>query len=71
MVCAMAAALLSACEKNASDGEVSNMEKTQEVRLSFTPYDVSPMTRAATSISNYCTRLDVWISDGTTTTAVI
>lgn len=70
MVCAFAVALLSACEKNASDGEVSNIENTQEVRLSFTLYDVSPMTRAATSISNYCTHLDVWISDGTTTTAV-
>ena len=72
MVCALAVLglVMTACEKNASDGEVSNMEKTQEVRLSFSPYDVSPMTRAATSISNYCTRLDVWISDGTTTTAV-
>ena len=72
MFCALAVLglVMTACEKNASDGEVSNMEKTQEVRLSFTPYDVSPMTRAATSISNYCTRLDAWISDGTTTTAV-
>ena len=72
MVCALAVLglVMTACEKNASDGEVSNMEKTQEVRLSFTPYNVSPMTRAATSISNYCTRLDVWISDGTTTTDI-
>lgn len=29
--------------------------------ISFTPYEQSPMTKAATSISDYCTALDVWI----------
>lgn len=40
------------------------------VTLTFTPYDIAPITRAATSISNYCTRLDLWLSDGTTTQSI-
>lgn len=40
------------------------------VTISFAPpYDIRPMgTRAATSIADVCTRLDVWITDGETTT---
>ena len=60
MFCALAAALLSACEKDAQSGEVYNKET---VTLTFSPYTIAPMTRAATSIADYCTHLDVWISD--------
>ena len=39
-----------------------------DVALTFSPYDVSPMTRTATSIATLVTHLDVWITDGTTVT---
>ena len=64
MVCALAVGLvLTACEKNPSTDEVINPAKTQTVTLNFSPYEMRPMTRAATSIADVCTRLDVWITD--------
>lgn len=57
----VAVAALTACT-NDSAGEVMN-DKTAEVRMTFSPYDVEPMTRAA--VADYATRLDVWIYDGT------
>lgn len=62
MFCALAVLglVMTACDKNASDGEVNNHET---VTLTFSPYTIAPMTRAATSIADYCTHLDVWISD--------
>ena len=67
---ALAAMVLTACSQDESesvfnDGTVLNQK---EVTLTFSPYEVSAMTRTATSISNYCTHLDVWITDGVTTT---
>ena len=64
MFFAAIAAVLCACTNDAS--EVMDDVETEQVTLTFSPYDVSPMTRTATSISNYCTHLDVWITDGTT-----
>lgn len=58
----VAVAALTACT-NDSAGEVMN-DKTAEVRMTFSPYDVEPMTRAA--VADYATRLDVWIYDGGT-----
>ena len=46
-------------------------EETELVTLTFSPYEQSAMartTRAATSIASVVNHLDVWITDGTTTT---
>ena len=64
MFCALAVLglVMTACEKSSTDDQVSNSQ-TQEVLLTFSPYSVTPMTRAATSIADICTHLDVWITD--------
>lgn len=58
----VAIAALTACT-NDDAGEVMNNETT-EVRMTFSPYEVEPMTRAA--VADYATRLDVWIYEGDT-----
>jgi hypothetical protein len=55
-------AALTACTNDGA-GEVMN-DETAEVRMTFSPYEVEPMTRAA--VADYATRLDVWIYDGDT-----
>ena len=51
-----------------SNEETSTAPEPTDVVITFTPYDVSPMTRTATSIATLVTHLDVWITDGTTVT---
>lgn len=58
----VAVAALTACT-NGGAGEVLNNE-TAEVQMTFSPYDVEPMTRAA--VADYTTRLDVWLYEGDT-----
>lgn len=58
----VAVAMLTACTNDGA-GEVMNHE-TAEVRMTFSPYDVEPMMRAA--VADYATRLDVWIYEGDT-----
>ena len=58
----VAVAALTACTNDGAS-EVTNNE-TAEVRMTFAPYEVEPMTRAA--VADYATRLDVWIYDGDT-----
>ena len=58
----VAIAALTACTNDGA-GEVMN-DETAEVRMTFSPYEVEPMTRAA--VADYATRLDVWIYDGDT-----
>ena len=67
----VALAMLTACTNDGA-GEVLNNE-TAEVRMTFAPYDVVPMTRAddadgftRAAVADYATRLDVWIYDGDT-----
>lgn len=67
----VAMAALTACTNDGA-GEVMNHE-TAEVRMTFSPYDVELMTRAAdadgftrAAVADYATRLDVWIYDGDT-----
>ena len=62
-----AAAMLAACSSDKQEEPVVKPEPTQ-VTLTFSPYDVSPITRATTSIATVVTHLDVWLTDGTTTT---
>ena len=58
----VAIAALTACTNDGA-GEVMNYE-TADVKMTFAPYEVEPMTRAA--VADYATRLDVWIYDGET-----
>ena len=58
----VAMAALTACTNDGA-GEVMNHE-TAEVRMTFSPYEVEPMMRAA--VGDYATRLDVWIYEGDT-----
>ena len=69
--CVMMAAMAAMCVACSSDnGEepVMNQGEKAEVTLTFSPYEMSAMTRAATSVASVVTHLDVWITDGTTTT---
>ena len=59
----LTAIVLAACS---SDEELKNESTT--VTINFSPYNVEAMTRAAVSIADVVARLDVWITDGTTTT---
>ena len=52
---------LAAC--SSVDDELS--EKKELVTLMFSPYEVTAITKAETSIATFCTHLDVWITDGT------
>ena len=64
---AMAVCLMTACSSNNGEESVfsgSPVENETKVTLTFTPYDVSAMTRAAVSVADYCTHLDVWIMNG-------
>ena len=58
----VAMAMLTACTNDGA-GEVLNNE-IAEVRMTFSPYEMEPMTRAA--VADYATRLDVWLYDGGT-----
>ena len=71
----VAMAMLMACT-NDSAGEVMN-DETAEVRMTFAPYEVEPMTRensaggltrtdgvTRAAVADYATRLDVWLYEG-------
>lgn len=73
----VAVAMLTACTNDGA-GEVINHE-TADVRMTFSPYDVEPMTRANSAsgltrtdgvtraaVADYATRLDVWLYEGST-----
>lgn len=51
----------------ASDAVQPVESPTGRVTLSFSPYDLEPLSRATSPISAYCSRLDVWIDDGNVT----
>ena len=40
------------------------VDEPTEVTLTFSPYDIEPMTRTAASIAGVVTKLDVWIYEG-------
>ena len=62
----MATRLMAGCYYDREEMNEVGDEESVEVTLTFMPYEMEAMTRTATSIDDYCTRLDVWISDGTT-----
>ena len=59
---------LTACEKSSEEcvANGSAVDNQAEVVLTFSPYEQTAMTRAATSVASVVTHLDVWITDGTT-----
>ena len=67
VIALLAAMCLTACEKSNEVCESNGTNET-DVVLTFSPYEMAAMTRAATSIAGIVTHLDVWITDGTTTT---
>ena len=70
---ACAVALLTACEKASEENVVngSTAENQTEVTLSFSPYEQTAITRAATSVATVVTHLDVWIYEsGTEVTSI-
>ena len=60
VIVAVAALLLTACAE--SNDSVRN--ETTQVTVNFAPYGIEQMTRAAVSIADYCTKLDIWIYEG-------
>ena len=70
VIALLAAMVLTACEKSSEECVANGpaVDNQAEVVLTFSPYEMAAMTRAATSIASVVTHLDVWITDGTTTT---
>lgn len=72
-IAAIVAALsLTSCEKEMlNQNKTDKQEEFVKVTMTFTPYEQQSMgtTRTVTSISEYCTRLDIWLSDGENITA--
>ena len=73
-----AAVMTTACSNDSDDltsgddftaGDGSAVAKT-EVTLMFSPYTMEAMTRTATSIASVVTHLDVWLVEGSNTTAI-
>lgn len=73
-----AAVMTTACSNDSDDltsgddftaGDGSAVAKT-EVTLTFSPYTMEAMTRTATSIASVVTHLDVWLVEGSNTTAI-
>jgi hypothetical protein len=55
-----AAMVLTACSSDNME-EVEVMSEPTDVQMTFSPYEMSAMTRAAVSIADVLTKLDVWI----------
>ena len=65
-----AVALLCACSQN--DEQKETVNETETVTIEFPQFKttIEPMTRTNTDVSTLVTHIDVWFTDGTTTTAV-
>ena len=59
--------LLASCS---SENEEVRMNNEESVTIRFSPYEMEAMTRSTTSIADYVTHLDLWLSDGSQTTEV-
>lgn len=62
------AAMAAVCVGCSSEKDEQHISEPTNVTLTFSPYEVTAMTRTATSIATLVTHLDVWITDGTTVT---
>lgn len=56
------------CVGCSSEKDEQHVSEPANVTITFSPYEVTAMTRTATSIAALVTHLDVWITDGTTVT---
>ena len=66
VIALLAAMCLTACEKS-SEERVANgsaVDNQAEVVLTFSPYEMAAMTRAATSVASVVNHLDVWLVSG-------
>ena len=73
VIALLAAMVLTACEKSSEEcvANGSAVDNQAEVTLTFSPYEMGAMTRAATSVATVVTRLDVWLYEsGAEVTAV-
>ena len=68
VIALLAAMVLTACENSSEECVVngSAVDNQADVVLTFSPYEMEAMTRAATSVATVVTHLDVWITDGST-----
>ena len=60
----LAAAMAAMCVSCSSEGDERRVSEPTDVVLTFSPYDVSPMTRTAVSIADVVTHLNVWLVNG-------
>ena len=58
------AAMAAMCVGCSSESDERRVSKPTDVVLTFSPYDVSPMTRTAVSIADVVTHLNVWLVNG-------
>ena len=73
VIALLAAMVLTACSNEQEECVFngSTAENQTEVTLSFSPYEQTAMTRAATSVATVVTRLDVWLYEsGSEVTAI-
>ena len=65
-----AAAMMAACSSDNGEEPVNN--ETETVTISFPQFKttIEPLTRGTTDVSTLVTHIDVWFTDGTTTTDV-
>ena len=66
-IVALFVGLLTGCS---SDNDEPRVMEPTEVTLTFSPYTMEAMTRTATSIASVVTHLDVWLVEGSNTTAI-
>ena len=69
MVCAVA--MLTACSSDNGEEPRVKSEEFADVVLTFSPYEQSAMTRAATSVATVVTHLDVWLYESGSEVAAI
>ena len=62
--CVMMTACSSESEDEMVNGQSSMVNDKADVVLTFSPYDVSPMTRTAVSIADVVNHLNVWLVSG-------
>ena len=60
----MTAAMAAMCVGCSSESDERRVLEPTDVVLTFSPYDVSPMTRTAVSIADVVTHLNVWLVNG-------
>ena len=58
------AAMAAMCVGCSSESDERRVSEPTDVVLTFSPYDVSPMTRTAVSIADVVTHLNVWLVNG-------